>query len=442
MSQYVLGLGSNLNNPLVELRKAVNLLKAYQLEIKAYSSIYCSEAVVPEDSPISWDLPFLNAAVLVNTDLSPEELLRTIKEIETDMGRAVDHETWSPRIIDIDILCSGYLSLNTDDGLTIPHAELLERSFALKPLLDVLPNWRHPNEIELDLVAHAESLNPVIKIKQLLFGPEIMGILNITPNSFSDGGQFESIDDAIKQFHQLIEEGAHIIDIGAESTSLDALKNPIHRDTEWQRLEPMLDYLQQEYPRLPVKPIISVDTHRYETMQKLVNYDFVTIINDVTGSDIYLKADLLKSNPYLQYIIMDNWRGPLADIGAHLDSDFDRVMAFAEEQIATLLAQGVKRSQIIFDPGYGFAKPSDTVRGLTNCIEQMKARLEVPILIGHSRKKSVVNPMKLVDLDMEDSMDLETSILSFHFIKKGADILRVHQVGFSRRASIISNFYH
>ncbi|MCF6777159.1 dihydropteroate synthase [Thiotrichales bacterium 19X7-9] len=446
MANYVLGLGSNLNNPLVQLRKAITYIKDSDIDILGYSSIYASEALMPENAPLSWNLAYLNAAILIQTSLSPNELLIKIKQIETRMGRAEAHEFWSPRVIDIDILCSDYLSLSTDE-LTIPHKELLNRSFALQPLLDVLPNWHHPKFLEIDLYEHIRSLGVIQKIQQLLFGPEIMGILNVTPDSFSDGGLYDnSINHAIEHFNHLIDSGAHIIDIGAESTSLKASKKPMNHSTEWQRLEPLLDALKNHLNNQVIKPIISIDSHRIETIEKLVCYDYITIINDVMGTQLDEKIDILKSNPHLKYIIMDNWRGPLAEIGINENNDYDRVMAFAQYQIEYLLSKGVNQSQLIFDPGFGFAKSSQTVKYLTNRIHSMKASLNVPILIGHSRKQSIVNPIKMLSakfnkLHNYDPTDLETSILSFHFIQMGADILRVHEVEFSQRASIISSFY-
>ncbi|MCF6764944.1 dihydropteroate synthase [Thiotrichales bacterium 19S3-7] len=446
MAYFVLGIGSNLSDPLIQLREAIKFLKQRDIEIVRYSSIYLSKALVPEGAPIEWNLPYLNAAILIKTSLQPHELLKILKQIETKMGRAEDHEFWSPRVIDIDILCSDYLTLSTIE-LTIPHKELLNRSFALKPLLDVLPNWQHPKFIELNLYEHLEKLEPVEKIQQLLSGPEIMGILNITPDSFSDNGIYSgSIKNTIHRFDQLFSSGAHMIDIGAESTSLKASNNPISSQTEWQRLEPVLESIKTYFEVQAIKPTISIDTYRIETIEKLINYDYVTVINDVMGTQLDQKAEILISNPHLKYIIMDNWRGPLAHIGINEHNDYDRVMAFAQYQIEYLLKKGVKLSQLIFDPGFGFAKPAQAVKNITNRIQCMKTVLNMPILIGHSRKQSVVNPVNMVPFNSNkltnyDPTDLETSILSFHFIQMGADILRVHEVEFSHRAAIISSFY-
>lgn len=446
MPRYVLGLGSNLKYPLIQLRNAIEEIKNnHEILIQAYSQIYLSEALIPENAPTSWDLPFLNAAILIETKKNPKELLQEIKLIEEKLGRNPNHEFWSPREIDIDILCSDYL-VTSDDDLTIPHKELLNRSFALLPLLDVLPNWHHPKALDLNLNEYAKNLNLEQKTQvtnQLLFGPEIMGILNITPDSFSDGGQFDSVENAIKQFNKLVDEGAHIIDIGAESTKKNAIS--ISHTEEWKRLKPLLDKLDEIYPNLKIKPKISIDTRHWQTIEKCLNYSFVQMINDIEGSDIAEKGALLEGRPDVSYIMMDNWRNTseiqFLDDQVHEKSisDFERVYFFAERQLDYLVASGMNKNQIIFDPGFGFAKSSETVRNLIYRLNELKQHLNIKILVGHSRKQSVVNPLNFIDKN--SNFDFETALISSYLMEHNVDIIRTHNVNLTKKASIINQFY-
>lgn len=140
----VLGLGANTGNRLKYLTKAVRELSEHVLHALEVSPIYESRAILPDGAPESWDMPFLNMAVRGETHLSPESLLKQVKYIEHKVGRRPRGE-WGPREIDIDILIYEDLCIDTGD-LVIPHKHLCERSFALVPLADLVPNWRFPGE--------------------------------------------------------------------------------------------------------------------------------------------------------------------------------------------------------------------------------------------------------------------------------------------------------
>jgi 2-amino-4-hydroxy-6-hydroxymethyldihydropteridine diphosphokinase len=137
----ILGLGSNQGDREVYLQKAINALKAIFTDFRV-SRMRESAALLPEGAAPEWNTPFLNMAVGGETDLSPQDLLKTIKEIEKDLGR-VNRGRWGPREIDIDILIYHDQIMNTEN-LTIPHPELLKREFALLPLLELVPDWAYP----------------------------------------------------------------------------------------------------------------------------------------------------------------------------------------------------------------------------------------------------------------------------------------------------------
>lgn len=138
----ILGLGSNLNNRIHYLKEAIDLIKKSILTSIVYSPCYMSAALLPEDAPTSWDLPFLNMAVAGKSSLPPDALLAAIKHIEKTVGR-MPRSSWAPREIDIDILAYDDLVVDTPT-LQIPHKGLTSRAFALFPLADITPDWIHP----------------------------------------------------------------------------------------------------------------------------------------------------------------------------------------------------------------------------------------------------------------------------------------------------------
>ncbi len=137
----ILGLGSNLGNRAVHLKRAVSRLSRGSgavLNGARLSRIYESPAVTPPGAPAAWDLPYLNCALSGETTLDPDALLSHVKEIERSLGRQ-DRERWAPRVIDIDILWWNGSAVRSDQ-LTIPHPQILKRPFVLEPLRDLIPN--------------------------------------------------------------------------------------------------------------------------------------------------------------------------------------------------------------------------------------------------------------------------------------------------------------
>lgn len=140
--EVVLGIGSNLGDRLNYLNLAILKLEEKILKDIVRSSICETKAVLKKNSPKEWDLDFLNMAIRGKTSLTPLELIKALKEIEKEIGRR-HSKIWSPREIDIDILVYGDQVIKLDN-LIIPHPELLNRPFCLKPLAEVYPGWTYP----------------------------------------------------------------------------------------------------------------------------------------------------------------------------------------------------------------------------------------------------------------------------------------------------------
>ena len=199
--QIYLGLGSNLGDRKSNLFQALELLKERALTITRISPVVESPALLLKGSPADWDRPFLNLALQCETKCKPEIVYGWIKEIERNIGR-VSGPCWSPRPIDIDILTWGDNKVSTKT-LTIPHTELRKRNFVLTPLVALEPRLRPPGVSDETLLESSRKL--------LTHIPLWMGIINVTPDSFSDGGQFLDWKTVEPQVRSMIDAGAHII---------------------------------------------------------------------------------------------------------------------------------------------------------------------------------------------------------------------------------------
>lgn len=186
--QYIIGIGTNIGFTIENIHLALDALASHQsIRIIRKASLYSSKALLKENAPKEWDITFLNTAVKISTHLKPENLLKALKDIEAKIGRDLNAPIWSPRLIDLDILAAEDLILETDK-LTIPHKELLNRNFALAPLLELSKGWNHPIRIEKDLSIKLKELEPIEKLNQTLSNTMRMGIVNLSDQSFSDGG--------------------------------------------------------------------------------------------------------------------------------------------------------------------------------------------------------------------------------------------------------------
>ena len=223
----------------------------------------------------------------------------------------------------------------------------------------------------------------------------VMGILNITPNSFADGGKYLSKADAITQGRRLIAEGADIIDVGGESTRPGA--DRVTEEEELARVIPVIMELVKD------GAIISVDTMRSAVATAAIKAGAL-YVNDVSGGLADEKmAKLIANNPKIQYIVM-HWRGHSKDMQkqAVYTDVVKEVMDELDERVSLLLKSGVLAEQIILDPGIGFAKESDHNWKILQNIERLQL-LGYPLLIGASRKRFLGELLNTSDTDSREA---------------------------------------
>ncbi len=245
---------------------------------------------------------------------------------------------------------------------------------------------------------------------------KLLGIVNITPDSFSNDGlaNKEPIDFAIK----LIKDGAHILDIGAESTRPGA--TPLTANEEWQRLEKTLSTIINIAKESDIKT--SLDTRYPENALRAIALG-IDWINDVSGfTNLEMIKVLGKNNAA---VLMHNLGVP-ADKNNIIDINLDpveEVLSWGEKQINNLLEAGIEKNNIIFDPGIGFGKNSQQSLKLVRRIKEFK-KLGVKILVGHSRKSFLGE----ITGNEAANRDVETIISSLYLADNGVDYVRVHNI--------------
>jgi dihydropteroate synthase len=245
--------------------------------------------------------------------------------------------------------------------------------------------------------------------------PMVMGILNLTPDSFYNPGKFSDADYALASAEKMISEGAHIIDIGGQSTRPGA--EMISAEEEWERIKNPLKLLHERFP----DTIFSIDTFYAGVAEKAVAAG-AAIINDVSGGSMDSKMFETVARLKVPYILMHMKGTPQTmQQDPVYENVVKEVMDFFVERIQKLTALGV--ADIIIDPGFGFGKSLEHNYELLSRLSVFKM-LERPVLVGISRK-SMVN--KVIGTKADNALN-GTTVLHTVALQKGANILRVHDV--------------
>lgn len=255
-----------------------------------------------------------------------------------------------------------------------------------------------------------------IKGKLLTFDkPLVMGILNITPDSFYDGGNYNSEASILMHVEKMLNEGADIIDIGAVSTKPGS--KGVSEAEECKRLIPAIEFVRKQFPDC----IISVDTYRSEIAKNVVNSG-ADIINDISGGLFDKKMYSTIANLNVPYILMHIQGTPenMQQNPQYTDV-FKEVMFYFSERISKTKEAGI--CDIIIDPGFGFGKSVEHNYTLLQHLEKFSF-FELPIMTGFSRK-SMIN--KVLNTKPENALN-GTTVLNTVALMKGANILRVHDV--------------
>lgn len=255
--------------------------------------------------------------------------------------------------------------------------------------------------------------------------PLLMGILNVTPDSFSDGGQFDSIDRAVARGLQMEADGADIIDVGGESTRPGA--EPVSVDEELQRTIPVIRRLV-----LQLKVPVSIDTTKSEVARQALEAG-AEIVNDISGLtfdremlDVCRRTD---AGICLMHIL---GTPQTMQLNPHYADVVGEVIEFLQQQMDRCLMAGIRPERVCVDPGIGFGKTAEHNLKLLQSVARIQTALQRPVLIGHSRKRFL---SKLLGRAV-DEREAGTIGISIGLAGQGTDVLRVHDVRTVRDALV------
>ncbi len=259
--------------------------------------------------------------------------------------------------------------------------------------------------------------------------PLVMGILNITSDSFYDGGKYLQPDAYLAQAEKMIQEGADILDIGAYSTRPGAAE--VDETTEKERLTSAIAAIRKQFPEV----LISADTFRASVAKKAIEAG-ANIINDISGGTMDEAMFDTVAELDVPYILMHIQGTPQTmQVDPQYKNVTQEVKNFFEERIEELNKKGLKK--IILDPGFGFGKTIEHNYQLLREMDQFQS-LGLPVLAGISRKSMIY---KLLNIKAKDSLN-ETSILNTFALQKGAKILRVHDVKEAKQVVQLHSLLH
>lgn len=246
--------------------------------------------------------------------------------------------------------------------------------------------------------------------------PQIMGILNITPDSFFSGSRTETETDITRRLHQMMQEGADMIDVGAYSSRSGAAD--VIPEEEMERLRRGLRIVKRDFPDVPV----SVDTFRADVARMAVEEEGADIINDISGGEMDKRMFRTVASLKVPYILMHMQGTPQSMQQApHYENVRREVMLYMAERVAQLHELGVK--DVIADPGFGFGKTLAHNYELMAHLDDFQ-ELDCPLLVGISRKSMIY---KLVGGTPQTALG-GTTALHMYALSRGAHILRVHDV--------------
>ena len=259
--------------------------------------------------------------------------------------------------------------------------------------------------------------NKILNLEERTY---IMGILNVTPDSFSDGGNYNNVELALKRAKEMIEEGVDIIDIGGESTRPGA--EYVSEEEEISRVIPVVKAIKKE-----LDVLISVDTYKSKTAKEAILAG-ADIINDVWGFKKDKEIAKIVADNNVSCVLMHNRENvPYNNI-------MEDVIKDLEDSIEIALSNGVKKDKIILDPGIGFAKSYEENLIVMNNLEDI-VNLAYPVLLATSRKSMIG---KTLDLPVTERVEGTIATTVFG-ITKGCHMVRVHDIKENKRAAVMTD---
>lgn len=433
MALIYIGAGSNQGNRGEYLRMAAQMLRP-AVRILRSSDLYLTEPWGYKPQP-----SFYNIVWEAETDLDPVSLLKYFKEIETRIGR-VKTLRYGPRVIDLDILIYDDLVCQTPN-LTIPHKTMRERRFVLQPLCDLIPMETDPvsKKTWFELLKACpddgvEKLDETLDLDKPLINwglrSYILGIVNLTPDSFSGDGLLNGqnlISSALQQCDAFLENGADILDFGAESTRPGFTE--ISEEEEISRLVPVLKAARRRFP----SALFSVDSRKEAVIRAALDCGIDWINNTGSGTDE--KLDTLCAESGKPTVLMRT--DPILKSSEEIlppEKVIERVRSQMLDRVSHAQKCGLKQNNIILDPGIGFGSTAGCDLEIVRQLRQISL-LGYPVLIGPSRKSFLG---RYLQKPADDRMAGTAAVICYAILN-GCDVIRVHDVKFMKDIAVMSD---
>ena len=300
--------------------------------------------------------------------------------------------------------------------ISFDHVEIITRKTIRKISINKIRNLpkKLKTKINSDLkkIRSKKSNFSNLNFKKI---PNILGVLNLTPDSFSDGGKFNKKDKGIKRAKQMFLSGANIIDVGGESTRPGS--KGVNKKVEWNRINKILKSICKKIP-------VSLDTRKSEIMEKGIKLG-VKIINDVSGLDYDAKTFKILKKFKIPFVIQHTKGTPenMQNNPSYKNELLD-IYDYFEQKIKYLRSLGIKHNHIIIDPGIGFGKNLKHNMNLISNISIFHS-LGFPVLVGNSRKRFI---KELSEKNDTKNRTGGTAASSIFLMMQGVQILRIHEV--------------
>lgn len=408
-----ISIGSNLGDRLHNIQNALKLMKDRIFRDLRCSIIIETEALLKNGAPSEWNKPFLNAVCYGEASITPQELIRELKIIESELGRPSHYEKWEPRLIDLDILLFNDMQIN-EEKLTIPHPELDNRPFLLHLLSMINPMLKSNKTGEpfsqLSIPKFSRAMSP---------SPSLVGILNVTPDSFSDGGLYLSPENAISHAEAMQAAGASVIDIGAQSTRPNAVI--LSPEEEYSNLKPVLEAIDKHMK-------ISLDSFSNEVIKKALLNHNIGWINDQSGNLDRETLEIIASQGRKLVIMRSISLPAQKNTIPHHQDPIELALTHLTESLKRAIESGIMESNIILDAGIGFDHSIYQDLMVLRRMGEIK-KLGFPILVGHSRKSYI----QTFSNSIAKERDLETIAISDFLDELGADFIRVHNIEYHQK---------
>lgn len=263
---------------------------------------------------------------------------------------------------------------------------------------------------------HQRQLHCRGKVLPLGQRPYLMGVLNLTPDSFSDGGQFDTMDGAISRAHEMVAQGADIVDVGGESTRPGA--QPVPLKEELRRVLPVVERLCAE-----LKVPISVDTYKAEVAERALKAG-AHMVNDISALTFDRRMSEVVAESEAALVLM-HMKGTPQNMqrNPRYEDVMNEIFQFLTRRVQKATEAGISRDRLVIDPGIGFGKQVRDNLVILNRLGELHT-LDVPILVGVSRKSFIG---KVLDLPVHDRLEGSAAAVALA-VARGAHILRVHDV--------------